>query len=485
MDPIGTITQYFPFLDDESRNLMQSIMDDAANYHDFVMRLKEQVLSGGVPDFVVYFAIHHSALLLDMESIQAVGEKYGKMLILRPNLFYARVFQGNTEDAVKVHESADAILATIPPTWFEIETRFLKFEIDLLLYPTVMYDSKNLDILEELFHSSSEFDFFKAFFFDFLREKASRDGNRDEIDRYTDLAIEYAVEHDDIVRLAYLLRVKSSTLRSRSILEAKDAVLKSKNLMERLGNKAGVASTLLYLARLDATRGEYNLAIEHLSNAIRIREIMDLSRGPHAALLSSLYNMIGDPKAGLEWARYAEIDFDNHPGVQIHAVINQIWSLILLKKLTEAAILLDSIREPIFKSGMDTMLAWFNFVTGLYEIEEGNIKSARKNLEDAIEIYEGKVALEYGLIFLYHLAMLDVRENLLGEKQMPWLTLLESKAKSDDLPGIMGLVHLLKAEVAIFQNDEISLRNEVERIRFLGKNPSMAFLNSCFNHLLV
>ncbi len=485
LDPIGTITQYFPFLDDETRVILQETMEDATNYHDFVMRLNQRVLTEEVSDFTIYFAIHHSALLLDMDSIENVGKKYGKLLILRPNLFYARVFQGNEEDAEKVHESADAILATNPPTWFEIETRFLKFEIDLLLYPTVIYDSKNLDTLERLIQSSPKYDFFKAFLFDFLREKASRDGNREEIDQYTDLAIKYAEKHDDIVRLAYHLRVKSGALRSRNLKHAKDAVEKSKELMVKLGNEAGVASSLLYLARLDATRGEYNLAIDHILEAIQIREKMNLSRGAHATFLSSIYNMIGDAEAGLEWARYAEMDYDSHPGVKLHAVINQIWSLILLKDRTEASFLLDSIREPILKSGMDTMLAWYNFVSGLYDFEEGTIESAKESLEDAIEIYEGKVALEYGLMFLYHLALIDVRVKTNDVKQHTWLSVLESKAKSDDLPGIMGLVHLLKAELAITRNDESELLMQVETIRFLGENPNMSFLSKKLTLLLV
>lgn len=459
-------------------------MDVSLNYHDFVMNLKERVLTEDVPEFAVYFAIHHSALLLDMDSIQAIGVKYGKMLILRPNLFYARVFQGYTEDAEMVHISSDAILATNPPTWFEIETRFLKFEIDLLFYPRVMYDSENLDTLESLIESSSEFDFFKNFLYDMYREKASRDGNRKEIELYTDLAIKYAEKHDDIVRLAYHMRVKSSSLRSHNIREAQKAVMQSKELMEQLGNRAGVASSLLYNARLDATRGEYNLAISHILEAIEIRESMDLSRGSHATLLASIYNMIGDPRGGLEWAKYAEADYDNHPGVQIHAIINQIWALILLKRMTEASELMDTIREQILKSGMDTMLAWFNFVTGLYEIEEGNITSARKSLEDALEIYEDKVALEYGLMFLFHMAKLDVLEVMHGKKLFPWITLLESKAQSNELPGIMALVHLLRAQIAIAQNDEEALRKEVEKLQTLSKNPAMSFLSGRLEHLV-
>ncbi|MFW9912467.1 MAG: hypothetical protein ACFFEU_08340, partial [Candidatus Thorarchaeota archaeon] len=140
MEPIGTITMYFPFLDDESREIMQNIMDEAYNYCDFVQRLNERVLSEGSPELVVYFAIHHSALLLDIDSIDSISKKHGTIPILRPNLFYASVHQGNYDAVEQVHASADAVLETNPPEWLAIEMRFLKYEADLLQYPTTLYD---------------------------------------------------------------------------------------------------------------------------------------------------------------------------------------------------------------------------------------------------------------------------------------------------------------------------------------------------------
>ncbi|MHA2191161.1 MAG: hypothetical protein ACXAAP_13100 [Candidatus Thorarchaeota archaeon] len=458
-------------------------MEEAYNYFDFVQRLNRRVLAEEAPDLLIYFAIHHSALLLDIESINSIGKKYGKLEILRPNLYYASVHQGNLDDVAKAHASANATLESNPPDWLAIEMRFLKFEIDLLQYPKTLYDTANLDALEELIKKSPEFEFFENILHDCYRDKATRDGDTEEMIRCNELAIDSAEKFDDIVRLGYHLTTKSAYLRGTDTNQAMDALLKARDIMESLGNEAGLASTLLYLSRLDALRGQYNLAIERVLEAFTIREKMELPTGSYALMLSTLYNAIGYPENSLEWGRFAEADFLSHPGVKLRAILNQAWSLILMRKLAQAHTLIDSIREPILKSGIETSLGWFYFVTGVYDMAEGNFDAAAKNLEDALEIYEEKSFFESSLIFIRYLALLEIysmdfsKDITIEEDALPWLTLLEEKATSDDLPGILGQVLLLKARIATARSDDGTLRVLMEKIRTLGEDSSMAFLN--------
>ena len=484
MEPIGTITMYFSFLDDESRRIMQTIMDDAANYYDFVMRLKERVITEDVPDLVIYFAIHHSGLLLDMDNIEAIGKRYGKMPILRPNLFYASVHQGKLDDVSKVHESADAVLATEPPRWLEIEMCFMKFEVDLLQYPKTLYDVANLDQLKRLIKSSPKFEFFENILYDCLREKATREGDTEEALRCINLAITSAEKHDDIVRLAYHLRFLFDYLQTTDLVEARNSLMKAYRIMKDIGNKAGMASILFYLARIDAVRGEYNLAIERILEVIRIRQSLDLSTAVYAIVLSTYYNAISEPETAIEWARLAEAEAHASPTVKPRGQLNRAWSLILLKRYDEALDLIDSTRELILKSGVEILLAWLSFVTGVYELVQGDTESASKSLEEALEIYERKGTLDNHLIFLQHLAQLDVAVlvsssgEVLNGFENPWLQFLEDKAVKDSLPGISAMVLLMKAKVALARNDETELEELVYKIREIGKDPSMAYLRN-------
>ncbi|MFW9767549.1 MAG: hypothetical protein ACFFEM_01910, partial [Candidatus Thorarchaeota archaeon] len=67
MDPLGTITSYFPFIDKETRDILIEIMDDADDYFHFVQNLYHRVIETDCSDLVVYFSIFHSALLFDLK----------------------------------------------------------------------------------------------------------------------------------------------------------------------------------------------------------------------------------------------------------------------------------------------------------------------------------------------------------------------------------------------------------------------------------
>jgi hypothetical protein len=474
---------YFPFLDQDTKKVMQKAMDEAYSYYDFVQRLNERVLAEESPDLLIYFAIHHSALLYDMDSIQLIAQQYGKISILRPNLFYASVHQGNLEDVAKVHEAADAILASNPPKWLAAEMRFLKFEVDLLQYPKILYDSSNLEILMEMIEKSPELEFYDNILYDCLGVKAMRDGDTEEVIRCTERSIESAEKCNDVVRLAYHLRTKARYLQKTNLVLAKYELLRARDIMDSLGNQAGIASMLYHLSRLEAIRGEYNLAIERNLEVIRIRELLDLPRGVYAIMLATLYNVTRNPRAGLEWARLAEIDFESDPAIKPRALLNQAWSFILMGERAQAMTLIDSVREEIMKSGLEFLLGWLSFVSGLLEWAEGDLASAAKSIEDALEIYEKKGSLDNALIFMHHLAQLDViladtsSQKPLDDYALPWLSLLEEKSISDDLPGIFGQVHLLKARLAVALSDDDALRESINELRLLGKESSMEFLN--------
>ncbi|MHA1908394.1 MAG: hypothetical protein ACW98Y_13930, partial [Candidatus Thorarchaeota archaeon] len=157
MDPIGTITSYFPFIDEETKYVLERTMIEASDYYDFVQKMGELVLNNDSPIMVVYFAIHHAILAWDHPLIDLIREKYGEHQILGPNLFMSSAFQGTYEDVKKVHEMADAILATEPEDWLALEMHFMKFEADMRNYPTTMYDTSNMERIREIIDNNPDF----------------------------------------------------------------------------------------------------------------------------------------------------------------------------------------------------------------------------------------------------------------------------------------------------------------------------------------
>jgi len=54
--PMGTITKYYPFIDEETKSILNSLMDESSSYYDFVQRLCEVVLEKEVPVNLAYLA---------------------------------------------------------------------------------------------------------------------------------------------------------------------------------------------------------------------------------------------------------------------------------------------------------------------------------------------------------------------------------------------------------------------------------------------
>ena len=43
MEPIGTITKYYQFVDEETKSILSTLMDEASSYYDFVNLLQYYV----------------------------------------------------------------------------------------------------------------------------------------------------------------------------------------------------------------------------------------------------------------------------------------------------------------------------------------------------------------------------------------------------------------------------------------------------------
>ncbi|MFW9842743.1 MAG: hypothetical protein ACFFES_17775, partial [Candidatus Thorarchaeota archaeon] len=289
----------------------------------------------------------------------------------------------------------------------------------------------------------------------------------------------------DQLRLAYLLLTKADVTEAEDRTKSMGIMKEAIDIFDYLGTKAGFASALEKLGRFEATRGEYNLAIEHYEEAVSIRESLNIFTGLVSLLLSTFYNVIGEYESGLDWGRMAEEQFENRPILKPRAVLHQAWSLILLSKLTEAQALLDTIQETVHKSGHETILAWLHFVTGILEREKGDYRSAASSIEEALKIYYDRGTDEYVVvIFLKHLAEIEMLSSDISTAVFPSLALLEEKAENDDLPGIRGQVLLLKAEIALRKNDDATLREIVLELNALSENPNTRFLSPHYDRLI-
>ena len=486
MDPIGTITQYFPFIDEETKNVLESVMSKASDYYDFIHRMCEFVLKNESPILVVYFTLQHMMMALEYKSIEMIREKYEAHQILGPILFFASVYQGTYEDIGKVHELADEVIATEPEDWISLEMHIWKFEADMRNYPTTMYQTSTMDKIQELIESSPHFGFYEGILNDYMEIRAHVDGDTDERLRCLDRGLEIAEKYNDKLRMAHLLIRKGNVTMNLDRKVSRESLEQAYQIVDScLGIPAFYADILYNLSILDAIRGEFDSAIKGCLKAVSIRERAGLNSGNASYYLSIFYNAIGEPESGLEWGLMAEEQFKSRPYLINRAILNQIWALILLKKLTEAQALLDTSRESILKSGNENQLAWYHFVTGVMEMQQGDLVLSPSSIEQGLRIYENQSsAMFMELLFLHQLAKIEVMSS--GEETVvsPSLAILEERALSDDLPGFLGMSLLLKAEVSILNNDDALLREIITQLQPLSERENLQFLKPYLEILL-
>ncbi|MFW9808248.1 MAG: hypothetical protein ACFFE6_02605 [Candidatus Thorarchaeota archaeon] len=486
MDPIGTITCYFPFIEEETKNLLETIMGAASDYYDFVHRLGELVLEKESPVMVVYFAIHHSILSLNYKLIDKIREKYGHHLVLGPNLFISSAYQGTVEDLQKVHELADAVLATDPPDWLTLEMTFMKFEADMRNYPTTIYQDSVLNTIRRMIDENPDFGYYDACLYDYLAIRAHADGDSEERMRCVNKALRAAEKFDEQVRIAHLLIRKAGIIMNSDRDESRALLERAYKIVEtKLCIPVEYAEIIYGLGVLDAIRGDFDSAIKRLLDVVSLRERAGLNTGNASYLLSVLHNVIGDFESGLEWACMAEEQYKSRPYLLNRAILNQAWSLILLKRLTEAQVLVDTTRESVLKSGDESHLAWLHFVTGLIEAENENFSLATSSVEQALRIYERQgTAFLTELIFLHQLARIEVRSCHSDEIVSTSLAILEDRAISGNLSGFIGQVLVLKGEMAIMTGDEALLRDVTNQLQVLADNENLPFLKPHFERLI-
>jgi len=84
MKPMGTITKYYPFIDEESKTLLNFLMEESNSYYDFVQRLCDTVIENDVTVKLGYLAAVHAWWTRKKDVIDLIQEKYKDVSYIHP-----------------------------------------------------------------------------------------------------------------------------------------------------------------------------------------------------------------------------------------------------------------------------------------------------------------------------------------------------------------------------------------------------------------
>jgi len=127
-------------------------------------------------------------------------------------------------------------------------------------------------------------------------------------------------------------------------------------------------------------------------------------------------------------------------------------ALIILDRLDEAEMFLNTASKKVLQVGDDAHLARYHFVSGLLDLAIGEFTNAMSTLEQAYEIVYPRETLTYLNEILIALAKAELallirsrnRNEVISGK---WISILENHARSYNMPGIAMQAALMRSEV--------------------------------------
>jgi len=481
--PLGTIIMCFPYVDEETRSILQSVMEDAENYADFTKRLCDKVCEEPSPPLVEYFAVSF-AFHIEWYSLIDRLNSSGKISDLASPILL--IVKGRRGEHVSWEDMKSAMmkaLAAAPNDWITCHLYLTwRFKAEIL-YPECDVDIKPIDAIKRNVNENSELEFFKAYLLQFEALGYLRENKMKEGIAKLEQALAVTRRFDDqILSTDYLLDIASSIKHSNP-QQGLDLFATAKELGEKLGYKDRIGVINHQLGHMKGIRGEMNAAIESQIEYKEVRETLGLPTEYMSTVIAFLYNQIGD---GAKAYEYAKVILDFKDSVLRHLPYTRVqlcWALINLGRYEEAKDELDAAQTIAYKSGDSDQFLWVRMVEGILDKEEGRLDTAIECFTEVLKYTTEVPRPVFQNICLLNLTEIEI-ELFIDEltdgntdTSGPWMQKLLEHAEKNDFPGIVARALLLKAKFYRRQGRIDEVRRLLIEVQETAKTPSMRYLN--------
>ena len=457
MEPKGTITKYYPFIDEETKSILDSLMDESDNYFEFVRRLCKTSIENEVPINLAYLAAVHAWWCRIRGEVKLLGDKYGNIPFIKPWLY---VVDSAQRDQAIVHdvvvEHIEKAIEYSIEDWMEVDLHILHA---FLHHPfgEVISLFEPLDKAKHLIATYPHLGCFESvlYAFEAIAKLIENDVNG---------ALEIlqkgkflAKKHDDAVYM-YMNVLQEALI--MSVVNVNESALMFENLydlVQELQIPSFETEILNDSSLLYETMGEFDLAISCHKEIMKIHSEIDGRIGDSTyMILARSYATLGDGQLALEWIDRGIEDSEQFEGAQM--LLIKAWALALVNRIDDAEKAIEAVYPRVIKAGFERNLADYYHVSGVIEQKKCNLLEALYMQEKAWDI-TNSLSIAGGTI--RNRVLLDIArvENLISAHSKDdakaanpgkWLLILEKHACERDLPGIRMYAALLKSE--FYQN---------------------------------
>ena len=300
MEPLGTITKYYKFIDEESQRILNSVMEKSSSYFDFVRNLSTVVLEDEVPDDLAYIATIQVWVTKEEELMSTIAEKYRHLARIKPWILSFKGFQYKSEDYKNFQSIIDDFVVSQKADWIVIEL-LLQHSLNLLMHLESVH---LLSTAKDLLIRNPNLKCFEP-----LVELADGYMQWLEGEKLVGLShiqkgLELARKNDDAVYEYYGLLSLGNCKKQLNYREGLDVFEVAYQLAQDLGVSFFVSEILNDSTMAYEIAGEYDLAISSQLDGINVcpdKVGIEISYG----ILSRLSAALGDGQTALEWANRA------------------------------------------------------------------------------------------------------------------------------------------------------------------------------------
>jgi len=488
MKPMGTITKYYPFIDEETKTILDSLMEDSSSYYNFVQRLCETVLENEVPVYLAYLAAVHAWWTRKSDSIELIQERFNDVPIIRPWKFtpdITDIDQAKYHDAIV--DSIERAMETPLDDWILTELHLLHAYFHYPYLGDIPSLLEPLDKAKLLIEDNHLLNCFESLICTLEGWAKGVEGYVDESFDVLQRGEHLAEAHDDSL-YKYLNLINQEAI--YLYMNMKEALALCEDLFalaQDLDVPYFIAEVLNDSAVTFESAGEYDLAI---SSHLEVRKIVGESDFT-SQMLSRIYATLGDGQRAFE-----EINpyiIGNTASIIPMWYLRRARALALLNRPEEAECDLETIHPQIMKSGSDMFLGVYYHASGVIEMAKGDFLAALDFLERSWEISAGvpRVLTQNSILLDLARVELELARGLADTTKtiVPgrWLSKLEKHASERDLPGVRMQTALLKSE--FYQNhgqlkDALgTLRNALKITDSPGVNTIRRIIKERINEL--
>jgi len=486
--PIGTITMCFSHIDEDTRGILETIMDEAVNYSDFAERLAKRVLSEKVSPLLEYLAIFFLYNINNYNLIYELEKERKVPNLAEPLILTIWAMKGESASWEEMRTSLHYAISDAPNDWFATHL-YLNWRIKIkFLYPEADVDIRPIDIITSNVNENKELECFKSYLY-LIEADTYRMGRktREELIVLKE-ALETARTFDDqVIETAIQTRI-ANRLKHTNLRAALDLLYSTKERCEYLGFRDANLIVLGELGHIMTLRGETNGGLEKYLKALSMREYEDVKFDVLKFISAFYYNQIGEGEKALEFMTTGfDIDYFKHRRLS-YPIIQSAWALINLGRKDEAKKKLAVAHKMMLKSADNTMFVFYHMVEGILDKEENDLTAAVQCFEEVLKSHQEDPNLMIENICLLNLTEIEIalldEESTMSKLDVsgPWMQRLFEHAKTNDLPGIEARALILQASLRQKQrryDDMHKILKDVSNIA--NQYPSMRYLKNIIN----